>query len=26
VFERMAYALILTSNRPANVRDSFRNP
>lgn len=26
VFERMSYALILTSNRPANVRDSFRNP
>jgi len=26
VFERMSYALILTSNRPANVHDTFRNP
>jgi hypothetical protein len=26
VFERMAYALVLTSNRPANVLDTFRNP
>jgi hypothetical protein len=26
VFERMSYGLILASNRPANVLDTFRNP
>jgi hypothetical protein len=26
VFERLSYGLILTSNRPANVLDTFRNP
>jgi hypothetical protein len=26
VFERMSYGLVLTSNRPANVLDTFRNP
>ena len=26
VFERMSYGLVLTSNRPVNVLDTFRNP
>jgi hypothetical protein len=26
VFERMAYGLVMMSNRPVNVLDTFRNP
>ena len=26
VFERMSYGLVMTSNRPVNVLDTFRNP